>query len=114
MKVAALVCGVLGGLAGLMVGYFCSAVLTGLAETLGWDRGGFYQAMAVAIALPIAGIAGGRMTHSRSILAGVLMSISAVGTALIFGINSLGIIPVALTGVGALFAFLSRFSEAAN
>jgi len=102
----------MGGLAGFLVGYLCSAVLTGLAESLGWDNGGFYQAIAIAIGLPIAAIAGGRLTHSNSILAGILMAISAVGMALTYGMDSFGIVPVALTAAGAMLAFLSRFSEA--
>lgn len=113
MKVGSLICGLLGGLTGLLAGYFCSASLTSLAGSLGWARGGFYQAIAIAIALPLAAAVGGRLALSNRILAGVLMIISAAGTAIVYGVDSLTLIPVALSSIGAVLAFFSRTSDTA-
>lgn len=113
MRVAAKYCGELGGVAGFITAYFDSTALTALAGSLGWVNGGFYQAIAIAVALPVAAIVGGHLAPSKNILAGVLMAISTIGIALIFGLNILSIISMALTAVGALLALLSRNPDTA-
>lgn len=108
MRVGALICGVLGGLIGLFVGFFGSA-LSGLAGELGWANGAFYQI--VSLALPIAAIVGGGISLSSNYIGGVLMAISAIGTLVLFGFHTLSILPIVLIGIGALLAFLSPAKE---
>jgi hypothetical protein len=113
VRVAAKYCGQLGGVAGFITAYFDSTALTALAGNLGWVNGGFYQAIVITIALPVAAIVGGHLATSKNILAGVLMAISTVGIAFIFGMNILSIFSMALTAVGALLALLSSNPDTA-
>ena len=84
MKIAALILGILGGLAGLMAavlvlgvgGFFASL------ETTGFDAEGTSQIIGLgwaAIPIAILGIVGGSISIAKPKIAGILMLISGVG-----------------------------------
>lgn len=108
MRVGALICGILGGLIALIIGFFGSA-LSGLAGQLGWVHGQFFQI--VLIALPVAGIVGGGVSLTVPLLGAALMGACTAGVYLLFGLNALSIVPLALTGVGTILAFLGGLTE---
>lgn len=104
MKTAAMVCGIIGGLLGLVIGMFGAGV-GALASASGASGAGLFQL--ISIALPVAAIVGGAISKANAILAGLLMAGSTAGMGFIFGVNAFTGIPLALMGVGALLAFIS-------
>lgn len=104
MRVGAMVLGILGGIAGLMIGLFGYA-LGALAAAGGSGAGAMLQIVSVAI--PVASIVGGSMTKAKPLVAGALMGASAIGMVLVFDFNVFTAVPVALSGIGALGAVLA-------
>lgn len=104
MKSGAMVCGIVGGLIGLLIGMFGAGV-GALASAAGSSGAGMLQL--VSIAIPVAAIVGGAISKANAVVAGLLMAASAAGMAFVFGVNLFTGIPLALTGVGALLAFMS-------
>ncbi len=82
-----------------------------MASAAGSAGAGLLQV--VSIAIPVTAIVGGAITKANAIVAGVLMVASVLGMALVFGVNGFTGIPLALTGVGALLAFVSTSEQAA-
>lgn len=104
MQVAAMILGILGGLFGLSIGMF-GAGLGSLASAAG-DSGGSGLAI-VSLLIPIAGLIGGALVKVNHVIAGVLMGLSVLGMGALFGVHMFTAIPLALSGVGSLLAFLS-------
>ena len=79
MKIAAMVLGILGGLAGLG-GAIVALFLGGLGSAFGAQGAGLISNLGFfAIPLSILGIVGGAMASAKPALAGKLMIASAVG-----------------------------------
>lgn len=113
MRNAALVLGVIGGIVGMVVGFFAFGWAefgswfvseTGLgAEQLGSEEERD-QTKAISLGAPILGIAGGAMAGSQPLLGAVLMGASAYGMYWGFGFGVFTMFPIAMCGLGAILA----------
>lgn len=115
MKNAAVVLGILGGVLGMITGFF----VYGYVEFLGWFNGEVDQDVLnepenaarlvfVGIASPVLALAGGAMAHPRPTVGGVLLAISAAGMLWAYGVGVFTMFPIVLTGLAALLALLGR------
>ena len=102
MRTGAMVCGIIGGLVGLVIGMFGAGV-GAMASAAGAAGAGMLQL--VSIGIPVASIVGAALSKANAFLAGLLMAVSAAGMAFVFGVNAFTGIPLALSGIGALLAF---------
>ena len=106
MRVAALVLGILGGLAGLAGGAYVLAV-GGLDEAFGGDSSEELYTMGwLAVVAGIGGLIGAGMAMTKPKIAAALMAISAV-----VGLSAVSfafLFAAILFGIGALMAFLGR------
>ncbi|MBF9031379.1 hypothetical protein HKCCE3408_13335 [Rhodobacterales bacterium HKCCE3408] len=112
MRNAALMLGVIGGVIGLIVGFFAYGYVelterfTELGNTVGSvDDPRLWRT--VAILSPVLAIAGGAMARARALIGGILMAVSAAGMYHAFGFNVGTMFPIALCGVGAVLAILA-------
>ncbi len=107
MRNAALVLGIIGGILGMIVGFFGY----GYVEFVEWfgevpdlaeqvDNPDLIQA--ASILSPILALAGGAMARARALWGGVLMLISAAGMYYAFGFGVFTMFPIALTGLGGI------------
>ena len=113
MRNAALMLGVIGGIIGMIVGFF-SYGFTELAEALDVieqvDNVG--RVRAVSLLSPILAIAGGGMARARPLAAGALLLVSAAGMYWGFGFNFATMFPIAMVGAGGLLALAARKPDA--
>ncbi|MEL7105636.1 MAG: hypothetical protein AAGM21_06930 [Pseudomonadota bacterium] len=118
MKNAAVVLGVLGGVLGMITGFF----VYGFVEFLGWFNNEVDQDLLqepenagrlvfVGIASPVLAIAGGAMAHPRPTIGGVLLAISVGGMLWAYGAGVFTMFPIVLTGLAALLALLGRATK---
>ena len=109
MRNAALILGIVGGLVGMVIGFF-SYGYTEFVEWLGTDQNTFQQVenvgliRAVSLLSPLLAIAGGAMARSRNVLAGVLLLVSTAGMYHAFGFGVFTMFPLAMCGLGGIFA----------
>jgi len=106
MNIAGMICGIIGGILGLLFGMFV-AHIGALAAAKGVIADTNFWKVNLAIAIPLAAIVGGAISKVNAALAGALMAVSTAGTAYVIGVNWVTGIPLALTGIGALLAFMS-------
>lgn len=113
MRNAALVLGIIGGLWGMLIGFFSYGYteLAGeyreLAETFGMpDNPALIRA--VSFAAPLLAIAGGAMARSANIAGGLLMLAAAAGMYAAFGFGVFTMFPLAFCGLGGLLALAAR------
>lgn len=109
MRNAALVLGIIGGLIGMLVGFFSfgyvEAVqhfgeIDGVAEQV--DNADLIQV--TSIVSPMLAIAGGAMARARALWGGLLLLVSSVGMYVAFGFNVFTMFPIAFAGVGGVLA----------
>ena len=109
MRNAALVLGILGGILGMIVGFFGY----GYVEFVNWfgevpdlaEQVENPQLIQTASFLsPILGLAGGAMARARALWGGVLMLLSAAGIWYAFGFGVFTMFPIAFCGLGGLLA----------
>lgn len=109
MRNAAATLGVIGGVIGIIVGFFGYGYVAfinwfgevpDLAEQV--KNPGLVQA--ASILSPLLAIAGGAMAKIRALWGGVLLLLSAAGMYFAFGFNVGTMFPIALCGVGGLLA----------
>jgi len=117
MRNAALMLGIIGGIIGMIVGFF-SYGYTELVDALRDYPQMFDQVdnveriRAISLIAPILAIAGGAMSRSQALLGGVLMILSAVGMYWGFGFNAFTMFPVAMVGLGGVLALAARRPDA--
>ncbi len=109
MRNAALVLGIIGGLIGMMVGFFSYGYtemiyrygeIQGVAEQV--DRVGLIRT--VSFLAPLLAIAGGAMARIRALWAGVLMLLSAGAMYYAFHFNVFTMFPIGFTLLGGILA----------
>ena len=118
MRNAALTLGVIGGIIGMIVGFFSY----GYVEFINWfgpvdeianqvENPGLIKA--VSLLAPLLAIAGGAMARSSAQLGGILLLISAAGMLYAFGFGVFTMFPIAMCGLGGLLALAARHPDAA-
>lgn len=109
MRNAALVLGIIGGIFGMIVGFF-SFGYTEVVENYGRVDGLFEQVDNVSLIrsmsfiAPLLAIAGGAMSKARALWGGVLLLLSAAGMYYAFGFNAFTMFPIGFAGLGGLLA----------
>lgn len=115
MRNAALVLGIIGGIIGMMVGFFGY----GWAEFGNWfvantgvgaDQLGTadeqQQTKVISLVAPILGIAGGAMARSHPMVGAGLLLVSAAGMLWGFGFGVFTMFPIAMCGLAGVFCLL--------
>lgn len=109
MRNAALVLGIIAGVAGMIVGFFSygytSAVehfgeIEGLAEQVGDVQ----LIRITSVLAPLLAIAGGAMARARALWGGILLLLSAAGMYHAFGFNVFTMFPITFAGLGGVLA----------
>jgi hypothetical protein len=117
MRNAALILGIVGGLWGMLVGFFSY----GYTEFIAYfgDVGDIAHQVdnpqliqTVSLLSPILAIAGGAMARARNMIAGVLLLISAGGMFYAFGFNVFTMFPIAMCGLAGILALAAREPDA--
>lgn len=109
MRNAALVLGIIGGIIGMVVGFFSY----GYTEVI--DRYGEIEGLAeqvrnvdliraASFLMPLLAIAGGAMAKVRALWGGALLLISAAGMTYAFGFNVFTMFPIGFCGLAGLLA----------
>ena len=113
MRNAALVLGLIGGLWGMLVGFFSFgwtellARWEGLGEVFG-PVDNVAVIRTVSLAAPVMAIAGAAMARSSNIAAGVLLLVSAAGMFYAFGFGVFTMFPIVMCALGGLLALAAR------
>jgi len=118
MKNAAVVLGILGGLLGMVTGFF----VYGYIEFLDWfdtqvdqdvltEPDNPLRLQILGIVAPVLALAGGAMSGPRPNVGAALLVISVIGMIWAFGFGVFTIFPIVLTGLAALFAVLGLLTK---
>lgn len=118
MRNAALTLGVIGGIIGMIVGFFSY----GYTEFVDWfgeipdlaeqvDNVGLIRV--TSLVAPLLAIAGGAMSRSSAQLGGALMLMSSAGMLYAFGFGVFTMFPIAMCALGGLLALAARQPDAA-
>lgn len=117
MRNAALVLGIIGGLWGMLVGFFSYGYTEFIAHY--GEIGDFAHQVknpelirAVSLFSPLLAIAGGAMARARNLIAGVLLLVSSVGMYIAFGFGVFTMFPIAMCGLGGVLALAARQPDA--
>jgi hypothetical protein len=118
MRNAALILGIIGGLWGMLIGFF-SYGYTEVIDRFG-DLGEVGRQVddvalirLTSLIAPVLAIAGGAMARSQHVAAGVLLLISTAGMYHAFGFGVFTMFPIAMCGLGGVLALLARTPDAA-
>ncbi|MBO6855072.1 MAG: hypothetical protein JJ872_15100 [Marivivens sp.] len=109
MRNAALVLGIIGGVVGMMVGFFSYGYATlverfsEVGEVIGFFENPAFVKAASFIG-PLLAIAGGAMARARALWGGVLMIVSALGMYAAFGFNFATMFPIGMVGLAGILA----------
>ncbi|MGO4916534.1 hypothetical protein [Pseudogemmobacter sp. W21_MBD1_M6] len=110
MRNAALMLGVIGGIIGMIVGFFGYGY-TVLVDRIGADVPDLLQQVdnvqlvrAMALFSPLLAIAGGAMARSQPRIGGALMLVSSVGMYYAFGYGFTTMFPIAFCALGGVLA----------
>ena len=117
MRNAAMILGIIGGIAGMVVGFFGYAFVW-LTEEFPETAGAAQEAgilgvienpmliKALAMMSPILAIAGGAMAPSRPAIAAILLVLSAVGMYVGFDFDVFTMFPIGMCGLAGILAVL--------
>ena len=109
MRNAALVLGIIGGVIGMLVGFFAFGY-TAFIERFGEVEGLASQVQnvdlirVISVLSPLLAIAGGAMAKARALWGGALLMLSAAGMYYAFGFNVFTMFPIAFAGTAAVLA----------
>jgi len=118
MKNAAVILGIIGGILGMITGFF----VYGYVEFVDWfgtqvETGmleqpeNAQQLQIVGIAAPVLAIAGGAMANPRPQIGAVLLILSVAGMVWAFGFGVFTMFPIVMTGLAALLAALGVLTK---
>ncbi len=117
MRNAALVLGIIGGIIGMIVGFFSYGYteainafgeIPNVAEQVSNPE----RIRAISLLAPVLAIAGGAMARAQALAGGVLMLLSAAGMYWGFGFNAFTMFPVTMAGLAGLLALAARQPDA--
>lgn len=109
MRNAALILGVIAGIAGMLVGFFSYGYTAaierwGEIEGLAVQVGNVDLIRTMSVLAPMLAIAGGAMARARALWGGVLLLLSAAGMYHAFGFNVFTMFPIAFAATAGLLA----------
>ncbi|MEO9821617.1 MAG: hypothetical protein ABJ370_21855 [Paracoccaceae bacterium] len=113
MKQAAVILGIIGGLLGMLTGFF----VLGYVEFVSWFDTQVEQNLLVGptnaqrlqiigVVAPVLAIAGGAMAFPRPALGAVCLMASTIGMIWAFGIGVFTMFPIVMTGLATVFALI--------
>lgn len=118
MRNAALTLGVIGGIVGMIVGFFSY----GYTQFVDWfgevpdvveQVNNVQLVRTVSLFAPLLAIAGGAMARSQATVGGVLLLVSSAGMYYGFGFNFATMFPIAMCALGGVLALAARRPDAA-
>jgi hypothetical protein len=117
MRNAALVLGIIGGIVGMIVGFFSY----GYTEAVDWAQSnldtvpGFLKQVenvglirSVSFLAPLLAIAGGAMARSQATVGGALLLVAASGMLYAFGFGVFTMFPIGMCALGGVLALAAR------
>ncbi len=109
MRNAALTLGIIGGILGMIVGFFGYGYVAfidyfGEVPDVARQVKNPDLIRAVSIVSPVLALAGGAMARARALWAGILLLISTAGMYYAFGFGVFTMFPLALTGLAGILA----------
>ncbi|MCC5964155.1 MAG: hypothetical protein JJU09_13615 [Rhodobacteraceae bacterium] len=113
MRNAALTLGLIGGLWGMLVGFFSFGYTDllirypELAEITG-GVGNMALIRSMSLIAPVMAIAGAAMARSSNLIGGALLLASSAGMWLSFGFGVFTMFPIAMCGLAGVLALLAR------
>ncbi|MEZ5911847.1 MAG: hypothetical protein R3D84_06115 [Paracoccaceae bacterium] len=117
MRNAALILGIIGGLWGMLIGFF-SYGYTVFIDNYG-EVGDFAQQVenvglirVASFVAPILAIAGGAMARSQNQIGGALMLAAGAGMQIAFGFGVFTMFPIAMCALGGVLAIVARQPDA--
>ena len=121
MRNSALMLGVIGGIIGMIVGFFSY----GYTEAIEWantevdNLPGWLQQVEnvglirfASLFAPLLAIAGGAMARSQALVGGIMMLLSAAGMYFAFGFGVFTMFPIAMCALGGVLAIAARQPDA--
>ncbi len=118
MRNAALTLGLIGGIIGMIVGFFSYGYTELIARfgelpDIAEQVGNVGLIRAVSLLAPLLAIAGGAMARSRATAGGVMMLLSAGGMYYGFGFGVFTMFPIAMCALGGLLAIAATRPDTA-
>ena len=121
MRQAAMVLGIIGGVVGMIVGFFAygwielgswlSGLTEGATEELLGPGEEADRIRLISLFAPILGIAGGAMSVTRPLLGALLMLLSAWGMYWGFGFGVFTMFPIAMCAIGGVLGLIGTRSN---
>lgn len=117
MRNAALVLGIIGGLIGMLVGFFSYGYTVfidwfGEVDEIAQQVENVRLIRVVSLFSPLLAIAGGAMARSQNVAAGVMLLASTAGMYVAFGFGVFTMFPLAMTGLAGVLALAARKPDA--
>ncbi len=118
MRNAALMLGVIGGIVGMIVGFFSygyTELVDWASSELGEDRPEILKQVenvwlirSVSLLAPLLAIGGGAMAHARPMIAGLMLIVASGGMYYAFGFNVFTMFPIAMCALGGILALAAK------
>lgn len=118
MRNAALTLGVLGGVLGMIVGFFTYSYTEfidwyGPVPDLAEQVNNVHMIRITALLAPLLAIAGGAMARSQAMIGGILMLVAGAAMFSGYGYSVFTMFPIALCFLGGILALVARQPDAA-
>ncbi len=118
MRNAALMLGVIGGIVGMIIGFFSygyTELVDWASSELGEDRPEILKQVenvwlirSVSLLAPLLAIGGGAMAHARPMIAGLMLIVASGGMYYAFGFNVFTMFPIAMCALGGILALAAK------
>ena len=118
MRNAALMLGVIGGIVGMIIGFFSygyTELVDWASSELGEDKPEILKQVenvwlirSVSLLAPLLAIGGGAMAHARPMIAGLMLIVASGGMYYAFGFNVFTMFPIAMCALGGILALVAK------
>lgn len=118
MRNAALMLGIIGGIVGMIIGFFSygyTELVDWASSELGEDKPEILKQVenvwlirSVSLLAPLLAIGGGAMAHARPMIAGLMLIVASGGMYYAFGFNVFTMFPIAMCALGGLLALAAK------
>ena len=118
MRNAALMLGIIGGIVGMIIGFFSygyTELVDWASSELGEDRPEILKQVenvwlirSVSLLAPLLAIGGGAMAHARPVIAGLMLIVASGGMYYAFGFNVFTMFPIAMCALGGILALAAK------